>query len=210
MALLSKDPSPKVVVVTSAMPGEGKSTVSSNLATTLAQRGRRVLLVDADLRCSSFQSPPGINFSLGSMNASGSFETPSRFQPLPSLPNLEVILAGARPPDPAGILDSARMHELMQAWSLEYDHVIVDTPPVLPFADALLLAARADAVILVTRSGVSRTKALLRARDVLARSGANIMGFVLNAVRNPEYYYAFPTDYRQLRGSEVHAEPTDN
>jgi succinoglycan biosynthesis transport protein ExoP len=89
------------------------------------------------------------------------------------------------------------MQELMSVWSAEYDHLIVDTPPVLPFADALVLSARADGVILVTRSEVSRTKVLLRARDMLSRSGANILGFVLNAVRRPEYYHAYLAHYQQ-------------
>jgi len=97
------------------------------------------------------------------------------------------------------------MRELLLGWSAEYDHIIVDTPPLLPFADALALSARANGVILVTRSGVSRTKALLRARDILSRSGANILGFVLNAVKRPEYYHDFPSEYKQLRGFDTGA-----
>jgi Mrp family chromosome partitioning ATPase len=94
------------------------------------------------------------------------------------------------------------MQELMSTWRAEYDHVIIDTPPVLPFADALLLAAHADGVILVTRSGVSQTKALLRARDVLSRSSANILGFVLNAVRRPEFYNAYPAYYQAQNNAQ--------
>jgi Mrp family chromosome partitioning ATPase len=89
------------------------------------------------------------------------------------------------------------MQELMRAWRVEYDHIIIDTPPVLPFADALVLAARADGVILVARSGVSRARALLRASEVLTRSGANIRGLVLNAVREREYYYEYPQDEKR-------------
>ena len=196
LILLSMETPPKVLVVTSAVPGEGKSTVSSNLATTLAQRGRRVLLVDADLRCSSFQPLNGLKPSLSAMFANDPTEKYARYQPLANLPNLHMVPVGFRPADPTGILDSARMQELMSTWREEYDHVIVDTPPVLPFADALALAARADGVILVTRSDVSQTKALLRARDVLSRSGANILGFVLNAVRRPEYFKAYPAYYQ--------------
>ena len=100
--------------------------------------------------------------------------------------------------DPTGMLDSLRMQELMRAWAAEYDHIIIDTPPVLPFADALVLAARADGVILVARSGVTRAGALLRARNVLVRSGANIRGLVLNAVHQREYYYDYPQNKKQL------------
>ena len=206
LILLSMETPPKVLVVTSAVPGEGKSTVSSNLATTLAQRGRRVLLVDADLRCSSFQPLIGVKPSLSAMFAGSPAEKQCKYQPISTLPNLHMVSAGFRPTDPTGILDSTRMQELMASWCAEYDHVIVDTPPVLPFADALVLAARADAVILVTRSGVSQTKALLRARDVLSRSGANILGFVLNAVRRPEFYNAYP-DYYQPPNNVSHSDP---
>jgi non-specific protein-tyrosine kinase len=90
------------------------------------------------------------------------------------------------------------MAELMTIWRAEYNHIIIDTPPVLPFADALVLAARADGVILVARSGMSRATALLRAREVLARSGSKILGLVLNAVRSREYYYEYPIGGQQF------------
>jgi succinoglycan biosynthesis transport protein ExoP len=187
----------KTLVITSATPGEGKSTVSFNLATALAQRGKKVLLVDADLRSFSVRSQLGaVCPTLGSMCMAGGPDHP-RYRPIANLPNLNVVPAGFRPTDPTELLDSLRMQELMTAWRAEYDHIIIDTPPVLPFADALVLAARADGVILVARSDMSRASALLRAREVLARSGANILGLVLNAVRSREYYYEYPTADRQ-------------
>jgi polysaccharide biosynthesis transport protein len=195
--LLSSPDSPfKTLVVTSATSGEGKSTVSCNLATALAQRGRRVLLVDADLRCSSFGAVLGSRPGLSTMCANA--ESHPRYRPIVNLPNLHVIPAGIRPSDPSGLLDSVGMQEIMTVWRAEYDHVIVDTPPVLPFADALALAARADGVILVARSGVSRSKALMRARDVLLRSRSNLLGFVLNAVREREDYYDYPAGYEHV------------
>jgi len=184
----------KTLVITSATPGEGKSTVSCNVATVLAQRGRRVLLVDADMRCSSFRSPLGVKPGLSALCAGSTPEYP-RYQPVQDLPGLHVVPSGVRPNDPTALLDSNRMQQLMTSWRGEYDHIIIDTPPVLPFADALVLATKADGVILVARSGISREKALLRARDVLSRTGANILGFVLNAVRELEYYYEYPAGY---------------
>jgi len=192
--LASAKESPKVLVVTSATAGEGKSTVSSNLATAMAQRGRKVLLVDADLRCSSIHPQLESRSGLSKLCGNPKAKHP-RQQPIPGLPNLELVPAGVRTNDPAGVLDSAAMQELMSIWREEYDHIIVDTPPVLPFADALVLAARADRVILVARSGISRPKAVVRARNLLARSGADVLGFVLNAAKERESYYDYPAGY---------------
>jgi polysaccharide biosynthesis transport protein len=190
--LSSMQDSVKTLVVTSAIPGEGKSTVSSNLAIALAQRGKKVLLVDADLRNLSIRSPQQeVIPSLSTMCRPGGPDHP-RYQPIPNLPKLNVVPAGVQVHDPTELLDSLRMQELMKAWRAEYDHIIIDTPPVLPYADALVLAARADGVILVARSGMSRAGALLRASEVLLRTGAKIRGLVLNAVREREYYYEYP------------------
>jgi succinoglycan biosynthesis transport protein ExoP len=187
----------KTLVITSAIPGEGKSTVSCNLATALAQRGKKVLLVEADLRNNDDQHPLGACPTLSEMCRPGGPDHP-RYRPISSLPKLSVVPAGVQPMDPTELLDSSRMQELLRIWSAEYDHIIIDTPPVLPFADALVLAARADGVILVARSGMVRADALLRARQVLLRSGANIRGLVLNAVRQREYYYEYPQGEKQL------------
>jgi polysaccharide biosynthesis transport protein len=190
LLLSSMQDSVKTLVVTSAIPGEGKSTVSWNLASALAQRGKKVLLVEADLRNTSVRSSDVFQ-GLSGMCRPGASDHP-RYHPVASLPNLSVIPAGVSPSDPTGLLDSLRMQELMGAWRAEYDHIIIDTPPVLPFADALVLAARADGVILVARSGLSRAGAIQRASHLLFRSGGNIRGLVLNAVRNRQYYYEYP------------------
>ena len=87
--------------------------------------------------------------------------------------------------------------------------MILDTPPVLPFADAIVLASRADAVILVTRSEVSNRKALLRVRDLLLRSGANIIGVVRNAVKHPEFQYSYPAEYNYKTRGRNHGTPAD-
>jgi polysaccharide biosynthesis transport protein len=196
------DNPPKVLVVTSAMAGEGKSTISCNLAAALAQRGRKVLLVDADLRSASIQEQLGMYPGRNTVFATGATQY-SRYQPIKGLPNLHVVPTGFRPTDPYEILDTARVKQLMDAWSLEYDHVIIDTPPVLLFADVLVMAARADGVLFVTRSGKSRTQASLRARDVLTRAGANILGFVLNGAKQREYYYEYPPEYKRLMNPAV-------
>ena len=152
--------------------------------------------MDADLRR---LSPQEQSNTIERPGLSTMFATPSshcpRYQPISELQNFHVLPAGPPPAHPTEILASGQMQRLMEAWSKEYDHVIVDTPPVLPFADAIVLASRADGVILVTRSGVSNRKALLRVRDLLLRSGANILGVVRNAVKHPEFHYSYPADY---------------
>jgi succinoglycan biosynthesis transport protein ExoP len=130
-----------------------------------------------------------------------------QYQPLADLPDLTVISAGFRPAGPTKFLASPEMRELMAQWRSEYDHIIIDTPPVLPFADALVMSAMADGVILVARSGVSRQKALVRARDILARMGTNIIGFVLNSVKRRESYYDYPQ--YQLAARDEGNVPTD-
>ena len=197
LLLSSIKESVKTLVITSAIPGEGKSTVSCNLAIALAERGEKVLLVEADMRSISLLSrlvkdAPSLS---GLCKASGPGR--HRCRPIPSLPALHVVPAGVRPIDPTGLLDSLRMQELLNAWRGEYDHIIIDTPPVLPFADAMVLAARADGVILVARSGVSRAAALLRTREVLERSGASLLGVVLNAARSRDYSYGYSAAGRE-------------
>jgi succinoglycan biosynthesis transport protein ExoP len=214
---------PKVLVVTSAMPGEGKSTVTCNLARALAQRRKRVLLVDADLRCSSVYTEYGGG---PRVKSTAMYQ---RYQPFTDLPNLTVVSADVPPMGPAEIqassemqagkvplsfkkylgpaeiLASTEMQELMAEWRAGYDYVIVDTPPVLPFADALIMAALADGVILVARSEVSRINALRRATNLLARTGANTIGFVLNAAKRRESYYAYPGEYKSMNSNGSHA-----
>ena len=102
------------------------------------------------------------------------------------------------------------MKQLLEIWSKEYDHVIVDTPPVLPFADAIVLACRADGVILVTRSDISNRKALLRVRDLLLRSGANILGIVRNAVKHPEFHYSYSAEYNKAGGRGLSSPGNEN
>jgi capsular exopolysaccharide synthesis family protein len=202
--MLSSTSNMKVLVVTSAMAGDGKTTTTCNLATVLSQHGKRVLLVDADLRRSSVGAHFGLRPGFTKMVPVG--KTPYNcYQPIDSLPNLFVLPAALHKSGSADALASHRLQVLVKTCRSEYDFIIVDTPPALPFADALVLSACADGVLLVARSGVSRSKALLRARDVLIRSGANILGFVLNAIRRPAYYYAYPAHANQLTSGDSHS-----
>jgi polysaccharide biosynthesis transport protein len=184
LLLSSIDNPPRVIVVTSSFPAEGKTTTALNLAIVLAQRGERVLLVDADLRRGSLYRVFGIpNQSFG---LSTVLTQPGEHRdlpaPLPELPTLHVLPTGPRPPNPAEMLSSNRMEEQMRQWTQQFDRIVIDTAPLLAVSDTQALAVRADAVVLVARAGVTRKRALIRARDLLWRMNAPVAGVVVNDV----------------------------
>jgi polysaccharide biosynthesis transport protein len=184
LLLSSIDNPPRVIVVTSAFPAEGKTTTAVNLAIVLAQRNERVLLIDADLRRGSLHRVFGLpdqNFGLSSSLAQPDLqkEVPVPFLELPSL---HVLATGPRPPNPAEMLSSIRMEERVRQWTQQFDRVVMDSAPLLAVSDTQALAARADAVVLVARAGVTRKRALIRARDLLWRINAPVTGVVVNDV----------------------------
>ena len=184
LLLSSIDRPPRVIVVTSAFPGEGKTTTTVNTAIAFAQRGERVLLVDADLRRGSLDrvfNLDGQSFGLSTV-LTQPIARRELFSPLPDLPTLRVLPTGPRPPNPAEMLSSNRMEEQLRQWALEYDRVVIDTAPVLAVSDTQAMAALADTVILVARAGMTRKRALVRARDLLWRINAPIAGVVVNDV----------------------------
>jgi capsular exopolysaccharide synthesis family protein len=172
----------RVILVTSALPQEGKTTVSANSALVMAQRGGRVLLVDADLRGPGIQKIFGIN-SKGGLGTviSGSDSFEDVVVSIPQFPNLSILPAGAASPKAADLLGSDRLRQLIAQWRNEFDHIIIDTPPCLSFTDAVVLSRETDGVILVARWGRTGRAVLRRACDVLTQVNANLMGIVLNA-----------------------------
>jgi capsular exopolysaccharide synthesis family protein len=189
---------PKVILVTSAVPQEGKTTISANSAMVLAQRGGRVLLVDADLR------RPGIDRMFGFRSRGGLSTLISggdKFEdvavPFADVPNLTILPAGPIPPQPAELLGSAVMKEYIARWRNEFDHVVIDSPPCLSVTDAVVLSPEADRVILVARSGRTTKIVLRRACDLLMQVNARVMGIVLNALntRSTEGYYYYGGRY---------------
>jgi len=185
---------PKVIMVTSALPQEGKTTTSINCSVVLAQKGVRVLLVDADLRRPSIHKTLGMGPRSGLSNVlTGSSKLEQVITRPPLLPNLHVLPAGTPPPNPAELLASTNMRDMLDQLREQYDHIVVDTPPSLSVTDAVVLSQRADAVVLVIRSGQTTKQALRRARDVLARVNAKVVGVLLNAVdlSSPDYYYYY-------------------
>jgi len=184
-----------VLLVTSALAGEGKTTTSLNCAAAFAQQGSRVLFVEADMRRPKVGALLNMSRSAGlSSMISGEecLDVPVR---LPSMPKLAVIPAGPRSTYPAELLGTPRMAELVNQWRAEYDFVVIDTPPVLSVTDAVVLAPLCDAVILVARSRVTKRQSLHRARSLFLRTRTRVAGVVVNGfvTDSPDYgaYYGF-------------------
>jgi len=182
---------PKIIVLTSATPSEGKTTAASNLAAILAQRDTRVLLIDGDLRRPNVHHRFGMNGKIGLTTVlTGATRLEETVQVVPEIPNLDILPSGPIPPFPAEMLSSEAMGALLNRCAELYSYVVIDSPPILSVTDGVVLARQADAVVLVVRHGKSSKHVVRRARDLLLRSGAPITGIVLNAVdlSSPEYY----------------------
>ena len=185
---------PKVIMITSALPQEGKTTTSINTAVVLAQKGVRVLLIDGDLRRPSIHKTLGMGPHSGLSNVlTGSTTLDDAIVRTSLLPNLFVLPAGTPPPNPAELLASSNMRDVLLQLREQYDHIVIDTPPSLSVTDAVVLSPRADAVILVIRSGQTSKQALRRSRDILFQVNAKLVGVLLNAVdlTSPDYYYYY-------------------
>ncbi|HLX85528.1 MAG TPA: polysaccharide biosynthesis tyrosine autokinase [Terriglobales bacterium] len=201
---------PKIIMVTSARPQEGKTTTSINTAIVLAQKGVRVLLVDADLRRPSVHKTLGMGPRSGLSNVlTGSATMQQTITTSPILPNLFILPAGTPPPNPAELLASSNMRDLLTELREQYDHIVIDTPPTLSVTDAVVLSPRADATILVIRSGQTTKQALRRSREILMQVNAHVAGVLLNAVdlTSPDYYYYY--EYQGKYGHYYQEDPVD-
>jgi succinoglycan biosynthesis transport protein ExoP len=195
--LLSRaDKPPQVILVTSALPREGKTTAAANLAVTLAQLGDKTVLVDADLR------KPGIGrlLNLGSGKYAGLSSYLAGVStldlvtvPHPAIPNLAAIPTGPLPPNPADLLSSHKMTDAIAELRKTYKFIVIDSPPIMAATDAVILSVQADGVLLVVRSGETPKEAFTRTRDLLTSVNSRLLGVVLNAVdaSAPDYYYSY-------------------
>jgi len=202
---------PQVILVTSALPREGKTTAAVNLAVTLAQLGDRTLLMDSDLR------KPGIrralNLTMGkeaglSSYLAGVSTLDEVIIPHPTITNLEALTTGPVPPSPADLLSSHRMREAITELRRRYKFVVIDSPPIMAATDAVILSSLTDGVLLVVRSGETPKEAFTRTRDLLAAVKSRLLGVVLNAVDSsaPDYYYSYryyPYAYGYGYGEEI-------
>ena len=180
----------RAIVVTSSVPGEGKSTTSGNLALSLAQSGNKVLLVDCDMRI------PSIHKKFIISNISGTAELLLRKESFEDVANcynenLTIITAGKIPPNPSEMLSSRAMAAFIKEMKNEFKYIILDTPPLQAVTDAQVLSTKSDGVLLVVRAGSTKREMVLNSVDLIKKVHGKIIGTVLNGVENKKnnYYY---------------------
>ncbi len=187
----------RCVVVTSATAGEGKTTSVANFGVVSAQSGSRVCLVDSDLRRPSLHRVFGFDNTQGLTTAAIEGSSLAEVARPTRVPNLSVVTSGTLPPNPAELVGSKRMRELLQGAAAAFDLVLCDSPPVIAVADGVALAAQCDGVILVVRAGVVAHDVIRRAVDQIESVKGKILGVLLNDVNlsRDGYHYSYDRYY---------------
>lgn len=185
----------RVIVFSSALASEGKSTVCSNIAVSMAQTGAFVLLIDADLRKPAQHRIFGRENKKGLSGLLAGFDSADEALQSEIAPNLSLITAGMIPPNPSELLSSAKMSALISEMSGRYDYIFIDSSPVNIVADPVILTGKADGIILTTRQGQSRYDDLSRAVSALELTGANILGLIVTGVKGIPFYGSYVNRY---------------
>ena len=194
----------KTIAITSCTPNEGKSMTIANLAIVLTQAGKSVLIMDCDMRNPTvhknfnLSNKVGLSscISMGTAVADAVQET--------AIEGLDALTAGVIPPNPSELLGSERMQNILQRAKEEYDYVLIDTPPVLPVTDSLVLGSMVDGLILVIDSGEIKVEMAREVKNQLVHAGANILGVVLNKVRSEHHGYGYGYYYYYGHDGEKH------
>ncbi|SFQ51507.1 capsular exopolysaccharide family [Psychrobacillus psychrotolerans] len=183
----------KTFLFTSSSPGEGKSTIAANAAVVFAQEGKRVLLVDADMRKPTVHYTYHVTNTIGLSNLLTRQATLEEVVKDTEIENLQIITCGPIPPNPAELVGSQTMDRMIDEMKEKYDVIIFDAPPVLSVADAQILSNKADGTILVMSAGETEKTEILKAKEALVSSNANIIGVVLNnfELSKDHYYYQY-------------------
>jgi capsular exopolysaccharide synthesis family protein len=183
---------PQTILVTSSQPAEGKTTTAINTAITLAQSGADVVIIDCDLRRPRLHNHFNFANTTGLTNyLSGEKNPENLLKPFASLPKLKVITSGPIPPNPAELLSSAEMKNLLEFLKSRYKHVIIDSPPAISFTDAAILSTQVDGVVLVAMAGKSSVHLMRRFKQRLSNIGARIYGVVLNGIKSSSVEYGY-------------------
>ncbi len=200
--LLASASSPKVIVISSTFAREGKTTTSVNLATVLAQMGKPVLLVDADLRRPRLQKIFRGKMNLGLVNYLAANVPIDDVIQDSGVPNLAVVLSGPTPPNPSELLASDRMKHLIHEVRSRFAYVIFDSPPVMAVTDSIVLAANADGVVLCVHGGQTPRDLVSRAAERLRQSNIPVLGALLNNLNLHQYGYTYKKNYYDYYDSE--------
>ncbi len=201
--LLASANSPKIIVITSTFAKEGKTTTSINLATVLAQMGKPVLLIDADLRRPRLQKVFKGKLNVGLVNYLATSIPLEEVIQESEVPHLSVILSGPTPPNPSELLASDRMKHLIHEVRQKFAFVIFDSPPVMAVTDSIVLAASADGVVLCVHGGQTPREIVQRAADRLRQSNIPVLGAILNNLDLQQYGYSFKKSYYDYYDSET-------
>ena len=181
----------QTIALTSCTPNEGKSTTIANLAVVLTQAGKSVLLIDCDMRNPTVHKNFNLSNKVGLSSCISMGTAVADAVQATGIEGLDALTAGVIPPNPSELLGSERMQNILQRAKEEYDYVLIDTPPVLPVTDSLVLGRMVDGLILVIDSGEVKVEMAREVKNQLVHAGANILGVVLNKVRSEHHGYGY-------------------
>ena len=194
----------QTIALTSCTPNEGKSTTIANLAVVLTQAGKSVLLIDCDMRNPTVHKNFNLSNKVG-LSSCISMGTPlSDAVQKTSIEGLYALTGGVIPPNPSELLGSEQMKNLLQRAKEQYDYVLIDTPPVMPVTDALIVSRFVDGMILVIASAEVKVEMARDVKNQLVNAGANILGVVLNKVRSEHHGYGYGYYYYYGNDGEKH------
>ncbi|WP_172371572.1 CpsD/CapB family tyrosine-protein kinase [Sporosarcina jiandibaonis] len=182
----------QTILYTSASPGEGKSTVAANTAVVFAQEGKRVLLIDADMRKPTVHYTFHMTNTIGLSNLLTRQATLEEVMKTSDMENLKVITCGPIPPNPAELIGSRTMDKVMEEMKSQFDIIIFDAPPVLSVTDGQVLSNKCEGTVLVMSAGQTEKESVVKAKEALVSSQANIIGAVLNNFKlEKDHYYQY-------------------
>lgn len=199
----------KIILVTSACPKEGKSITSANLAVVMAQSGKKILLMDCDLRKPSIHEIFGISntYGLSNLLVANNIYEPAIVDS--GIKNLHLLTSGMRPPNPSELLSSKKMEQFINSLRDKYDYIIMDTPPILLVTDAQVISKYSDGCLLVIASGKAEKGEVIKGKAALEKVDSRILGVVLNRMKvksksySSQYYYGYQYKKRRNKRKEI-------